>query len=47
MIGNIVCSAIPYKTFIEKIKIIKRYEQYDIEVYKDFILISTKNYGRN
>lgn len=47
MIGNIVCSAIPYKTFKEKIKIIKKYEQYDIEVYKGFILISTKNYGRN
>ena len=39
MIGNIVCSVIPYKTFKEKIKIIKKYEQYDIEVYKDFILV--------
>jgi DNA polymerase III sliding clamp (beta) subunit (PCNA family) len=45
--GNLICEVIPYKTFKEKIKIIKKYEQYDIEVYKDFILISTKNYGRN
>lgn len=41
MIGNKVCTAIPYKTFKEKIRLTKKYKYKDkhIEVYKDYILV--------
>lgn len=42
MIGTIVCQAIPYKTFKEKIRITKKYLDCKIEVYKDFILVINK-----
>lgn len=45
MVGNLICTAIPYKTFKEKIRITKKYmmySKYDIKVYKNFILITLK-----
>lgn len=39
MIGNIVCTAIPYKTFKEKISLTKRYSKYNVEVYENYILV--------
>jgi hypothetical protein len=39
MIGNKVCTAIPYKTFKEKISLTKRYSKYTVEVYENYILI--------
>lgn len=42
MIGNIVCTAIPYKNFKEKIRITKKYKHCKIEVYKNFILVINK-----
>lgn len=42
MIGTIVCQAIPYKTFKEKIRITKKYQHCKIEVYNDFILVIIK-----
>ena len=39
MIGNIVCTAIPYKTFKEKIRLTKKYKDKHIEVYKNYILV--------
>lgn len=44
MIGTIVCTAIPYKTFKEKIRITKKYEKWKVEVYKDFVLVSNKEH---
>lgn len=46
MIGELVCAAIPYKTFKEKIRITKKYEgykKYNIKVYEKFILVFMKN----
>lgn len=43
MIGSMVCTAIPYKTFKEKIKITKEYQNHKIEIYKNFILVINKN----
>lgn len=37
MIGNIVCTVIPYKTFKEKIRLTKMYEKHKVEVYKDYM----------
>lgn len=42
MIGELVCLAIPYKTFKEKIKITKKYKNQEVQVYKNFILINIK-----
>ena len=39
MVGNIVCTVIPYKTFKEKIRLTKKYEKYKVEVYKDYVLV--------
>lgn len=39
MIGNKVCTAIPYKTFKEKISLTKKYKDKHIEVYKNYILV--------
>lgn len=39
MIGNIVCTAIPYKTFKEKIRITRKYRNKKIEIYKNYILV--------
>ncbi|MDU2492079.1 MAG: hypothetical protein E7D27_16160 [Clostridium celatum] len=39
MIGNIVCTAIPYKTFKEKISLTKKYQNQKIEIYKNYILV--------
>ena len=39
MIGNIVCTVIPYKTFKEKIRLTKKYKDKYIEVYKNYILV--------
>ena len=39
MIGNKVCTAIPYKTFKEKIYLTKKYKDKHIEVYKNYILV--------
>lgn len=38
--GNIVCVVIPYKSFKEKIRITKEYSKYNIEVYKNYILVN-------
>lgn len=49
MIGELVCVAIPYKTFKEKIRITKKYEKckkYNIKVYEKFVLIIFKKYRR-
>lgn len=46
MIGELVCVAIPYKTFKEKIRITKKYERYkkyNIKIYEKFILVFIKN----
>jgi hypothetical protein len=46
MVGKLVCVAIPYKTFKEKIRITKKYEsykKYNIKVYEKFILVFIKN----
>ena len=43
MIGKLACTAIPYKTFKEKIRITKKYERYKMEIYKSFILVINKN----
>lgn len=46
MIGKTVCLAIPYRNFKEKIRITKKYEmyqKYNIEVYKNFIVVINKN----
>ena len=46
VIGTIVCTAIPYKNFKEKIRITKKYKHCKIEVYKNFIsvkFLSLKN----
>lgn len=43
--GKSVCIAIPYKTFKEKIRITKEYQQYKIEIHKNFILIIDKDLG--
>lgn len=37
--GKIVCDAIPYKTFKEKIKLTKQYRKYRIEIHKNYILV--------
>lgn len=42
MIGNAVCEVIPYKTFKEKMRITRKYKKYDLEIYKDFILVVIK-----
>ena len=47
MIGKIVCSVIPYKTFKEKIKITKKYQRYKIEIYKNFIVVINKEENIN
>ena len=39
MIGNKVCTAIPYKTFKEKISLTKKDKDKHIEVYKNYILV--------
>ena len=39
MIGELVCLAIPYKTFKEKIKITKEYKKHNIKIYKGFIIV--------
>lgn len=39
MIGNKVFTAIPYKTFKEKISLTKKYKDKHIEVYENYILI--------
>lgn len=39
MIGNVVCKAIPYKTFKEKIRLTKEYKKQRIEIYKNYILV--------
>lgn len=46
MIGELVCTAIPYKNFKEKIRITKKYEgykKYNIKIYEKFILVFIKN----
>lgn len=39
MIGNKVCTAIPYKTFKQKISLTKKYQKHKIEVYENYILV--------
>lgn len=39
MIGNVVCTVIPYKTFKEKIRLTKKYSRYIVEVYENYILV--------
>ena len=39
MIGNVVCTVIPYKTFKEKISLTKRYSKYSVEIYENYILV--------
>ena len=39
MIGNAVCTVIPYQTFKEKISLTKRYSKYNVEVYENYILV--------
>ncbi|MBD7914241.1 hypothetical protein H9660_03690 [Clostridium sp. Sa3CUN1] len=49
MIGELVGLAIPYKNFKEKIRITKKYmksEKYDIKVYKNFIVVTLKERGK-
>ncbi|MBC5631029.1 hypothetical protein H8S20_19570 [Clostridium sp. NSJ-6] len=43
MIGTIVCAAIPYKNFKEKIRITKKYQDCKIEIYKEFVLVINKD----
>lgn len=47
MIGNIVCTVIPYKTFKEKIRLTKKYEKHKVEVCKDYVLVIYKGEVKN
>lgn len=41
--SRLVCEAIPYKSFKEKIKLTKKYDRLgDITIYDDFIFINYK-----
>ena len=50
MVGELVGLAIPYKNFKEKIRITNKYmmkpEKYDIKVYKNFIVVTLKERGK-
>lgn len=39
MVGTLVYMVIPYKTFKEKIRLTKKYQNQKIEIYKDYILV--------
>lgn len=41
--SRLVCEAIPYKSFKEKIKLTKKYDRLaDITIYDDFIFVNYK-----
>ncbi|GAA0069240.1 hypothetical protein UT300003_07630 [Clostridium sardiniense] len=41
--GELVCESIPYKSFKEKIRLIKKYDRLgSITVYDDFVFINYK-----
>ena len=46
MTGRLVCVVIPYKDFKEKIRITKENKEHNIEIHKNFILVSIRRKGR-
>ncbi len=42
MTGRLVCIAIPYKDFKDKIRITKEYRGYRIEICKGYVLVSRR-----
>ena len=40
--GTLVFEVIPFKSFKEKIKITKEYGRYNMEIYKNYILVEIK-----
>lgn len=43
MVGRTVCIAIPYRNFKEKMAITKEYQNYNVEIHENFILVINKN----